>query len=302
MSRLHSYPSIYNLDHAAVATLLSVPVYVEEKVDGSQISFGITTEGELMVRSKGSLLHVEAPEKMFAAGVKSIKSLVPLLTPGWTYRGEYLTKPKHNTLAYSRTPAHHIILFDVCPALESYLPYEEKAAEAARIGIEVVPLLASGNVTPEGLRVLLDRESVLGGQKIEGVVVKPIGYSLFGEDKKALLGKFVSEAFKEVHQGSWRESNPTNLDVIQSIIQSYRTPARWQKAVMHLREEGVIENSPRDIGKLVPEVGADVEKECTEEIKQILFDHAWPQIRRGILHGLSEWYKEQLVKAEHGIW
>jgi len=37
--RLNSYPSIYNLGHHAIATLLDAPVLVEEKVDGSQFSF-----------------------------------------------------------------------------------------------------------------------------------------------------------------------------------------------------------------------------------------------------------------------
>lgn len=38
---IESYPKIYNMGHAAIAELLLGEVTVEEKVDGSQISFGI---------------------------------------------------------------------------------------------------------------------------------------------------------------------------------------------------------------------------------------------------------------------
>ena len=57
MSSWHSYPSIYNLGHAAVANLLAVPHQVQEKVDGSQFSFGRFVEDgkvRLRVRSKGA--------------------------------------------------------------------------------------------------------------------------------------------------------------------------------------------------------------------------------------------------------
>ncbi len=37
----HSYPKIYGLGHKAITELLSDNVMVEEKIDGSQFSFGI---------------------------------------------------------------------------------------------------------------------------------------------------------------------------------------------------------------------------------------------------------------------
>src|SRR5690242_11376793 len=100
----HSYPSIFALGHRYVADLLTVPVLVEEKIDGSQFSFGISTVGELAIRSKGAQMHIDAPEKMFQKAADTVKELKDVLTPGWTYRAEYLAKPKHNTLAYDRVP------------------------------------------------------------------------------------------------------------------------------------------------------------------------------------------------------
>lgn len=55
---IHSYSSIYALGHKALEDLLKTPVLVEEKLDGSQFSFGvyINQEGErlLKCRSKGA--------------------------------------------------------------------------------------------------------------------------------------------------------------------------------------------------------------------------------------------------------
>lgn len=297
---LSGYASIYNLGHSAIADLLNGDVIVEEKVDGSQFSFGLHYEsGELMCRSKGASLHPEAPEPMFDMAVATAKELAPILKKGWTYRCEYLRSPKHNALVYERVPVKHLIIFDINPGLESYLSPSEKEDEADRLGLEVVPQLFYGRLTEiDKFRSFLDTVSVLGGQKIEGVVIKPARYDLFGKDKKCLMGKFVSEAFKEVHSSSWKEANPTPNDVLACLGAKYTTQARWMKAVQHLRDAGKLECSPRDIGALLKEVPTDIAKECAEEIKEQLFKWAWPKIRRSVTHGLPEWYKEELVKLQ----
>lgn len=299
MKSWHSYPSIFNLGHRAIERLLKVPVNVEEKVDGSQFSFGVNHDGEIKVRSKGAQLNVIAPEKMFTAAIDTVQELASVLTPEWTYRAEYLAKPKHNSLTYDRFPTKHLIIFDVCTGEEAYLSYEDKAIEAKRIGLEVVPLLFSGMLEePSRLREILDTVSVLGGQKIEGVVIKPAAYELFGEDKKVLLGKFVSEAFKEIHAGEWKKSNPSTGDILEALKIDYRTQARWQKALIHLKERGLIENSPKDIGALIKEVSEDIDADSKDAIKDKLFTWAWPHIRRAASHGLPEWYKDELLKSQ----
>lgn len=299
MKSWHSYPSIFALGHRALQELLLDPVTVEEKVDGSQFSFGLFDheDGErvLHCRSKGAQLNIIAPEKMFTEGVQVAQSLD--LRVGWTYRAEYLKSPKHNALAYDRIPAKHLIVFDINSGHEEYLSYAEKSAECARIGLEVVPLVFEGVIeNVEHFRSMIDRVSALGGQKVEGVVVK--NYRRFGPDKKVLMGKFVSEAFKEVHAAGWKAANPTRIDIVERLIDTLRTPARWNKAVQHLRERGQIEDSPRDIGLLIKEAQADIEKECMDLIAEKLAEWALPQIRRGVVHGLPEWYKDQLVARQ----
>lgn len=49
----HSYPSTFALGHRAIADLLLDPVLVEEKVDGSQFSFGVfEQDGERVIRCR----------------------------------------------------------------------------------------------------------------------------------------------------------------------------------------------------------------------------------------------------------
>jgi hypothetical protein len=295
----HSYPSIFAIGHRALAELLLDPVIVEEKIDGSQFSFALLDhdDGErvLHCRSKGAQLNMVAPEKMFTEAVEVAKSLP--LTPGWTYRAEYLKKPKHNALAYDRVPTKHLMVFDINTGHEEYMPYAQKVDECARLGLEIVPLVFEGVIeNVEHFRSMIDRDSALGGQKVEGVVVK--NYHRFGPDKKVLMGKFVSEAFKEVHAAEWKAANPSRSDIIERLIDSLRTPARWHKAVQHLRERGEIQDSPRDIGLLIKEAQNDVEKECSELIAEKLAEWALPQVMRGVVRGLPDWYKGELLKRQ----
>lgn len=296
MTAWHSYPKIFALGHGAIKELLFDDVTVEEKVDGSQFSFGVF-DGQLKCRSKGQQIHLDAPEKMFLKGVETAVRLTPVLREGWMYSGEFLNSVRHNIHTHERVPAGHVILFDIRHGEEEYLSYQEKKTEAERIGLEVVPLLYEGRI--DDISVLMDflkRDSVLGGTKIEGFVVK--NYGRFGADKKILMGKFVSEAFKEIHGKLWKDFNPKQGDICEQLVLRYRTVARWQKAVRHLADDGVLTDSPKDIGPLIKEVQADIKKECEDEIKKILFDWAWDQLGRRLAHGLPQWYKERLLEKQ----
>jgi len=295
--RIRSYPKVYNLGHAAIAQLFDDPIVLQEKIDGSQFSFGVF-DGELQARSKGQQLIIDAPEKMFTEAVEAVTSLKDVLCDGWVYRGEYLKTPKHNVLAYDRTPEKHIILFDIDVGEQAYISPHEAKAEADRIGLECVPLFEAGIKIDslEQFKELIDRQSILGGQKIEGVVVK--NYYRYTRDGKAMMGKYVSEKYREIHGKDWKNRNPGQGDIIQIIGQSLRTESRWNKAIQHLRERGEIEDSPRDIGKLLKEIQKDTKEETEEIVKKKLYAWAWPNIQRILTAGMPEWYKEELAKKQ----
>jgi hypothetical protein len=291
-----TYPSIYNLGHRAIQDLLTVPVMVQEKVDGSQFTFWHDSES-LHFRSKRTTVYAAEPG-MFQAAVKNIQWLHTQigLRYGYIYRGEYLLKPHHNTLKYNRVPNWNVILFDIQSSANEgdYLTYDEMKAEADRLGMEVVPLLAQGMVTMDVLQNCMENESILGGTQIEGVVIKQITPTLWGADKKPLIGKLVREDFKEQHKVSWKAENPGQGDIIERLVDKYRTDARWNKSIQHLRDDGKLTNSPADIGLILRETSEDLLRETSDEIKEDLFRWAIKNIQRGVNRGLPEYYKNSL--------
>lgn len=308
MSSWHAPQKINSIAHRESRVLFghdAIEVSVQEKIDGSYFAFGVFPEKEhdlfgpheLKVRSKGAVMVTDAPEGMFKLAVDTAKSLYSQLRPGYTYRGEVLCKPRHNALNYDRVPKGNVILFDILSEEETYLPYDELKAEGDRLGLEVVPQLFVGKVTlAEQIRAFLDTTSVLGGQKIEGVVLKPIEPK-YGADGKLLMSKFVSEAFKEVNNSTWKNDNPTTGDILELLGNQYQTAARWNKSIVHAREEGLLDESPKDIGLLIKKIQADVKEECEEEIKEKLFQYAWKHLARKVTAGFPEFYKDLLLRA-----
>jgi hypothetical protein len=294
-----SYPKVYNLGHAAITDLFDGDVVVQEKIDGSQFSFG-RVDGVLCMRSKGQEVYKEgqlvSSNNMFMPAIEYVGSIADRIPDGFVFRAEFLAKPKHNTLAYDRVPVNNLMLFDVEMGEANFLSHEFVDEWAHNLGIERVPYIKLRQYDVPTIKKTIDFPSVLGGSKMEGLVFK--NYTRFGRDGKALMGKHVSEAFKEVHQGDWKERNPSGVDIVGILEASLRTPARWEKAVQHLMERGELQQAPQDIGPLMKEVTQDVLAEEAEYIKEQLFKWAWPKLARGVGRGLPQWYKDKLMEAQ----
>ena len=287
---IRSYSKPLALTHAHAAPLREVGEHLvyQEKVDGSQFSFRID-DGVLSFRSRRVVVRADDPG-MFARAVEAIQERADKLVDGWTYRGEFLSKPHHNAITYARVPVGHVVLFDVDRGHCDYLPPLKLAKAAEAIGLESVPTWrCKGDPHP----AWLEAESFLGGVIVEGYVVKD--YARLGRDSKVMMGKVVRESFKEVHTLEWRKANPTRSDVIQQIITAHATEARWTKAVQHLREAGELVDAPQDIGALMREASRDIDEECAEAIKEWLWAYFRKPILRGATKGLPLWYKSLLA-------
>jgi hypothetical protein len=298
MTSWHSPGSLFNVGHRMTLPLFDGRlITIQEKVDGSFFAFGVF-DGVLKCRSRNNEINVDAPETMFKAAVETAKALAPKLVPGWTYRGEYLQKPRHNGLAYNRVPKQHVILFDVAKGEEDFLNYTMLQAIAAHLDLEVVPEFYIGPLSDPGqLKQYLDRESILGGQLIEGVVIKPVEQVLFTTENKRVVGKYVSEAFREVQKGTWKTDNPGKSEILDEIGSTLNSPARWNKAILRLREAGLHTGTPADIGPLIKSIQADVVKEEKDAISQKLFSWAWKkQLSRACTSGFPEWYKNRILE------
>jgi hypothetical protein len=295
---MRAFPKIFALGTDYIRDIFRTRVEITEKVDGSQFAFGVFG-GEFFMRSKGAQIFPETPEKMFLAAVNYVASIQHRLPEGILFYCEYLKSPSHNTLKYNRIPRNHLMLFGAMlyPEERFVSDFDSLVHYAEDLGVEVVPLIYSGDVSgPEFIRGLLERESVLGGSKIEGVVVKNYTekFLLGGQPMPLMAGKYVSEAFKEVHQG-WNKEH-TSKGKWQTFVDSFHTEARWVKAVQHLEERGELTNAPQDIGKLIKEVAIDIAAEEMEAIKKFLWKEFGQEVIRAATRGLPEWYKQRLLE------
>lgn len=291
------FPKILHIGDAQIASLFDGEVEITEKVDGSQFGFG-KVDGRLFCRSKGRELDLDNPDQMFIDGVEYVKTIEHKIPDNFTFYGEYLKKPKHNTLAYDGIPHNHIALFGVYNyGTKEFYNYDEISAWAERLGVDAVPLLKRGRATPdEVLSMVNERVSYLGGQHIEGVVVKAYKPWLFLNQipLSVMSGKYVTEAFKEVHHKNWKAEN-TGKGRLEVAVSQYRSEARWNKAVQHLRDNGNLTGTPRDIGELIKEVRKDVTDEEKEAIKAQLWAIFGEQFTRAATEGLPQWYKEKIM-------
>lgn len=293
------FPKILHVGHKDISTLFDDVVEITEKVDGSQLGFG-KVNGRLFVRSKGRELDLDNPDGMFMKAVEYVRSIEDRLPDNYTFYGEYLQKPKHNTLAYDRVPTNGIALFGVYNyETKEFYDYETIQVWANKLEVDAVPVIKLGISNPEEvLEFVKNRVSYLGGQNIEGVVVKAYKPWLFLNSipLSVMSGKYVTEEFKEVHGANWKAEN-TNKGQLAVAIGKYKSVARWNKAVQHLRDAGNLSGSPKDIGLLIKEVRRDVEEEEKENIKDILWKIYGDKFLHEAGSGLPQWYKEELVKG-----
>jgi hypothetical protein len=237
-----------------------------------------------------------APEEMFKKGIQALEEINYLLNPEYIYRGEYLNSPKHHTVKYERVPFRNVILFDIelRDKPQTFLTWKEVQTEAYRLGLEFVPTYHVGTVeNQESLLPYLEEKPCLGGEHIEGIVIK--NYGLPGSDGKITKAKIVRADFAEIQGKEWRNQNPTDGDIAKTIINKLCTEARWNKAIQHLEERGELTNEPKDIGPLLKEISQDILDEESDAIKDLLFKHFWKRIAKGATYGFSEWYKRKLM-------
>lgn len=286
-------------------------IIIEEKVDGSQIRIEINDKGEISVgshnvdnihigNSDGFVKAIESANTLF----KNIKADAGEVI---TIFGEFLSKPKQNTIVYARTPNWYIVVFDVI-VNGYYLNRQQKESFISNFGmLEVVPLLWEGkgeDFTDEVREKLLKTPSFLGHQKgydkVEGIVVKNYE-KLFDPRFRALEGKhmvvkIVNESFQEKH----KVENPSQGNKVEELINSLNSEARWKKTIQHLREDGKLVNHMRDLGLIIPAIVADIEEEEKETIKEELFKIYMPKIKGRCTRGLPEFYMKYLEKEDNG--
>ena len=185
------------------------------------------------------------------------------------------------------------MLFDVRDADNKYFTPKYKEIIAQQLKLEVAPLLFRGKISNhDQIKEFMNRKSVLGGKdNIEGIVIK--NYDQKDRNGDPLMAKVVCDSFKEKMQ---RKPKEGRKDIFEEIMTNYRTEARWHKAIQHLKENGVLTDSMKDIGPLIKEIHLDVLADSEDEIKDFVFKWAWKRIGGDLIKGFPEFYKNYLAE------
>lgn len=297
MAKIKSYGKIRHLGHKQIQDLLAHEddlIIIQEKIDGSFISFMVDEDHNLYARSKNQQIYRDDVQDLFKNTINAIEKIKHKLTPGWRYCGEAIGKPRHNTICYDRAPEHYVVIFDIDKGDEDYLMLHELVDHCEDVGFEYAPCLYFGLVkdAEAPYDVYLAKNSLLGNVPIEGIVVK--NYNRFSTDGKVLRGKLVRPEFAETNNKEFRAKNPSKNDILNNLVDKYNNKMRWLKSIQRLAENDELTNSPQDIGLLIKSIKQDVLEECEDDIKNDLFKWAWPKIQGRIVAGFPEFYKEKL--------
>lgn len=305
-----SFPKIFHYGESRIANLIREGrVEVTEKIDGSLFAFGININGELVMRSKGQPVGRETLG-MFGPVVRAVvlereAAIKDALPPGSFVYGETLQKPKHNTLAYGRVPEGNFIMFGCFNAgilaPNGWLDHDDLMLLGRELNFEVVPLIAAHYPTPIEMDQMLERESILGKEKIEGVVIRNLDnvVAFFPQDQPApVLCKYVRSDFRERNSKEWAGVNDSTQNKFQALFETYRTEPRWRKAIQHLQEAGQLQGRMQDMPLLVDELKRDLTEECKEEIKEAFWLLAQKDLYKTVGRGLAEFYKQTITQQE----
>ena len=300
---MQSYNKIHQSYRPEVENIYDGQILVEEKIDGSQFRIEVDTDGKITCGSH----HTDGVVgDGFALGVKEANEIFKDYKPETitTIFCEYLSKPKQNSLPYERVPPHNIIIFDIKRG-DEWVSRRNKEKFADKHGLLTVPLLWEGDgkdFTKEKREELLKCRSILGHgagyDRVEGIVVKnydrlfdhPEDHSLHGCFEST---KYVNETFKEKNH----DINPNRTNKFEELKANYKTDARLQKAVQHLKERGLLQGELSDLRLLIPEVHKDIVEEEEEGIKNALWKIFSKELLVNASKGMPEYYKKYLEES-----
>lgn len=301
---MDTYGKVLHFNDRQLDGLLDEPCYIQEKIDGGQFSFGIDPLGKLLVRSRNVFLDLEHPDSLYSNAVKTVKFLYESnkLQPLWAYRGEAINSPRHNKLNYKEVPPGNIVLFDIFDVSSGRELTPAIVEESAKsLNLLYAPILRIFNkpkeeLTADFLKDLVAKTTscINNTVPIEGVVIKRYGSVFKRRDGCIGRAKYVSDDFKEIQRTKKKLPN----DKFSELANIFATEARKYKVVQKLKESGEYTGTMKDMGKIVPILIEDVEEECMDLLKNMVYAAVRKSVGRGLTDGLSSWYQEKLMNKE----
>ncbi|WP_394830553.1 RNA ligase family protein [Pendulispora rubella] len=191
--------------------------------------------------------------------------------------------------------------FDIMVA-ENFVTYDLFSALCDEIALPRVPEIWRGEPSLAAFDALLEQDSaeakrngvIAEGNVSEGVVVRsnPLLRDVFGQ---WLIIKHKSDKFAEVVKRA--PGNKVDVGPAQAFAEMFVVEGRVHNALGRLRDRGVaVENDMADMRVLVPEVIADLLKECSTEWQQaIAAGMSDKQIRAAVTKNLGTVYRHMLI-------
>lgn len=287
-------PSSGGIDRAEWSDECNKLWHIEEKIDGSQLSFYKSeSNGEITFMNRGGILK-KPYGWMFD---RAISALTPIIERygllDTIYHGECITKPKHNVIQYGRVPKFYFVLFDIQDLNRgNYIDRVSMEVEAHRIGFECVQCLFRFSTSKDSpipreamdeLLHFIENGAIVpmlgGAEKPEGIVFKCHRFTKRGQNhSSATKIKIVRKEFKEKHAKPNKLAEKqviTAQESIDRIMSWYSVEARWIKATQRLRDQGVItgleENTVKERNKIMDEARRDFLEEEEETLKGLLW-------------------------------
>lgn len=157
-----------------VDALLAGEVVVEEKVDGANIGFSVSPDGELRVQNRGTYLeraHVHPQFRPLWPWLAPREAaLVDALWPNLMLFGEWCYAI--HSVEYDRL-VDWFLGFDVFDRnTATFMDTARRDALLADLGLQSVPVIGRGTFTMEDLRLSLLEPSRVGTGHLEGIVVR----------------------------------------------------------------------------------------------------------------------------------
>lgn len=231
------YEKIHRLGKDEVAGILDAPVYVQEKVDGANLSVFVGNDAEIHVCSRNNDVTYRGDGFNGAVSYcQTHEGISRLLREHPKYRlyGEWLVR---HTIAYNETAYKKFYLFDVYDEdTQKYFPADIVEGFSEMYGIERTPTIAHlDNPTVEEIMKFVGKSSF--GDRGEGVVIKPRTpfVNQFGDN---VYAKIVTQEFKE-DNGITFGGNNKHSDTYWEMyfINKYITLARVQKIMNKIQPE-----------------------------------------------------------------
>jgi RNA ligase len=158
-------PGDEDLDAVSFTEIRGQRVVIEEKVDGANAAISFSTDGKLLLQSRGHYLRGGPRERHFALFKTWANSIADQLWPVVGHRyviyGEWVYA-KH-TVFYDKLP-HYFLVFDALDTVrDAFLDTPSRTVLLHGLPFSSVPILANRAFqAPESLSALIARSSFIG--------------------------------------------------------------------------------------------------------------------------------------------